>query len=269
MKKSCVLLLILLFPFCGAIYAQSTQLEKNIVYGHLDGMAMVYDVEIPQESNGLGIIFVVSGGWHSAQENFEVAKPFWEILLTEGYTLFHLYHPSMPTYKVPDAYEGVKAGLAHIYENAQTFGVDPDRLGITGVSSGGHLALLLAMNVAEEQAAASSRRLAAVVAFMPPIDLRGVVGNVRATPALGFDPALAPALSPVDHVSADDPPVLLVHGANDTVAIYSDSVRLQNSLESVGARARLVTLEAGHEIYPEPEMTKAHDAMLGWFKNHL
>ncbi|MGJ8690492.1 MAG: prolyl oligopeptidase family serine peptidase [Gammaproteobacteria bacterium] len=269
MKKTYVLLLVILFQFCGAIQAQNTQLEKNFVYGHLDGMAMVYDVEIPEDSNGLGIVFIVSGGWHSAQENFEVTKPFWKILLTEGYTLFHLYHPSMPTYKVPDAYEGVKAGLAHIYENAQAFGADPDRLGITGVSSGGHLALLLAMDVDEEQAVTSSRRLEAVVAFMPPIDLRGVVGNARATPALDFDPALAPALSPVDHVSADDPPVLLVHGANDTVAVYSDSVRLQSSLESVGATARLVTIEGGHEIYPEPEMTKAHEAMLEWFKSHL
>lgn len=268
MKITSLPYLCLLLLLSSIVHAQNTHLKKNVVYGHRDGMAMVYDVETPDDPNGRGIIFLVSGGWHSGQENLDIAKPFWQILLKQGYTLFHLYHPSMPTYKIPDAYEASKAGLNHILKNAQTFGVDPDRLGMTGISSGGHLSLLLAMD-AEAQNDSDGRSVAAVVAFMPVIDLRDFVGNVRATPALDFDPALAPALSPIDHVSADEPPIMMIHGANDTVAPYADSVRLHEALKNVGATTNLVTVEAGHEVYPEPEMTTAHNAMLSWFEDHL
>ena len=60
-------------------------------------------------------------------------------------------------------------------------------------------------------------RIAAVVAYMPIVDMRDAVGQVQATPSLGFDPELAPDLSPVDFVSPDDPPTLLVHGASDAI----------------------------------------------------
>lgn len=268
MRKMRLPIFVLLISVCTLSFAQSASIQKDVVYGHLDGMAMVYDVVKPQGPNGLGIIIVVSGGWHSGPENLALVTPFYDVLLSEGYTLFQLYHPSMPTYVVPDAYKGVKLGLNHIFENAETFGVDPDRLGISGVSSGGHLALLLAMD--NEERGANEHRLATVVAFMPPVDLRGQAGNVRATPALDFDAALEPELSPVDYASADDSPVLFIHGSNDQVVPYEEnSVRLEALLRAANVPTQLFTVNAGHEVFPEPEMVKAHEVMLSWFEEHL
>lgn len=74
MKITSLPYLCLLFLLSSSVQAQNTHLEKNVVYGHTDGMAMVYDVETPDDPNGLGIIFLVSGGWHSGQENLDIAK---------------------------------------------------------------------------------------------------------------------------------------------------------------------------------------------------
>jgi hypothetical protein len=43
-----------------AVHAQPATIERDIVYGHMDGMTMVYDVSRPSEPNGAGVIFVVS-----------------------------------------------------------------------------------------------------------------------------------------------------------------------------------------------------------------
>jgi len=61
--------------------------------------------------------------------------------------------------------------------------VDPERLGITGGSSGGHLALAVALTgddgdpTAEDPVLRSSNRVAALVAFSPPSDLRDYWGR--------------------------------------------------------------------------------------------
>lgn len=86
----------------SVVNAQESTLISNVVYGFKDGMAMYYDVEIPAKPNGKGVIFVVSGGWHSGKENLDATRPFWEVLLAEGYTVFELYHPGMPTQEFPD-----------------------------------------------------------------------------------------------------------------------------------------------------------------------
>ena len=45
---------------------EEIEITPDVVYGHKDGMALTYDVFRPKESaNGLGVLFMVSGGWHS------------------------------------------------------------------------------------------------------------------------------------------------------------------------------------------------------------
>jgi len=52
----------------GGTGAQSDRLiSPDIVYGHKDGMALTFDVFRPEvESNGAGILYMVSGGWFSS-----------------------------------------------------------------------------------------------------------------------------------------------------------------------------------------------------------
>ncbi len=252
------------------INAQDTAITKHQVYGYRDGLAMYYDVEAPLESNGKGIILVVSGGMVSGTDNLNIVKPFWKVFLDEGYTLFQLYHPAHPTYRIPDAYEALKLGIADIKTNSLKFGVDRNRLGLFGVSTGGFLALLLSMSI--DPSERSFADIEAVIALMPPVDVQDPAFDLELFGArlLDFDPALYSVMSPINHVSSDDPPVLLIHGTNDqAVSFERNSVRMKAELDKAGVDSRLVAVDAGHETFREPHLSNVHAEMVAWFNRYL
>ena len=135
---------------------------------------------------------MVSGGWFSRWTPPEQARSRYEHLLDQGFTVFAVRHGSSPRFKVPDAYGDVRRAVRYVRLHARTFGVDPDRMGVYGGSAGGHLSLMLGLASddgdprAEDDVLRVSSRVAAVVAYYPPVDLR-----TRATPNEHF-PATVP-----------------------------------------------------------------------------
>src|SRR5437667_9216812 len=59
---------------------------EDVIYGRKLGVALTLDIFQPKKTNGLGIIFVVSGGWFSAHE--AINPGFFRPLLEHGYTVF-------------------------------------------------------------------------------------------------------------------------------------------------------------------------------------
>ena len=45
--------------------ANNVEIIPDVVYGHKFGLAMTMDVLKPKHPNGAGIVFIVSGAWHS------------------------------------------------------------------------------------------------------------------------------------------------------------------------------------------------------------
>lgn len=248
------------------VVAQEEITSRDVIYGHKDGMAMVYDVAVPSDNaNGAGIIFVISGGFFSAIESQQMIAPVAKPMLDAGFTIFYLRHPSTPKYLAPEIYAALQLGRDHILTNAEDFGVAPTKIGTLGMSTGGLLALLLAV----DQPGDARSRPATTVAYMPITDIRPHVGNVRATPSLGFDPALAPALSPIDFASADDPPILFIHGSLDQVVSPEDSKNMYEKLRMLGVETQLLSVEAGHELFTGNEKELADSAALEWFTSKL
>ena len=269
-RKIHCLTLFMALSFVGQVSAQASEIDRHNVYGHKDGMAMYYDVEVPSSPNGLGVVFIVSGGFLSGADNLNIARPFWEVLLEHGYTLFQIYHPGMPTYRVPDAVEALRTGIQHIKDNSESFGVDPERLGVLGISSGGHLALQLSMEI--EPGKRRDNDFKAVIAIMPITDLGNIPPEAELFGArlLDFDPELIPVLSPVNHVTPDDPPILIVHGTKDqAVNFEANSVKLDAMLKEAGVESKLLALDARHEVFYEQLMSETHTAMLDWLQKHL
>jgi len=263
-------LLVCVASFPCPVAGQAARIRRDVVYSHVDGMATVYDVSVPANPNGAGVIFVVSGGFLSTLENQALIAPVAEPLLEAGFTVFHLRHPSTPRYLAPEIYDVIGLGVQHVLEHASDFGVQRSRVGIMGMSTGGMLALLLATDVSPETPYGHGDRVAAVVAYMPVADMREHVGNVRATPSLGFPPELAPSLSPVDFVSADDPPVLFIQGDHDEVVPLEDnSLRLRSLFESAGVPNDLVVVDGGHELFTGRAKTTADAAVVDWFRRYL
>ena len=162
--------------------ATSPKITSDVVYGHKDGLAMTFDVFTPSAPNGAGVLFMVSGGWVSTWVAPETMGRRFERLLAKGFTVFGVRHGSSPRYKVPDASADVERAVRYIKLNATTFGVDPARLGAYGGSAGGHLSLMLGLDPdagnpqSRDAVLRTPSGVAAVVAWFPPVDLRGWTG---------------------------------------------------------------------------------------------
>ncbi len=144
MKKNTLLVTIALL-FTSPSFAE-LGIKSDVIYGHKDGMALVYSVLQPENANGAAIVFMVSGGWYSRWSPPQRYATQFEDMLDAGFTVIPVHHGSAPRYRVPEAYADVSRAIRHIKLHAQQHGIDPDRIGVTGGSAGGHLSLMLGLD---------------------------------------------------------------------------------------------------------------------------
>lgn len=273
--------------------------RKEIIYGRKDGMALTMDVITPQKANGLGVVWVVSGGWFSSHDAIRPALV--STLLARGYTVFAVVHGSQPRYTIPDAIADMHRAVRFIRFHAKQYGIDPERIGVTGGSAGGHLSLMLGTAgdagnpKALDPVDRTSSRVQAVACFFPPTDFLnyGSEGNVVLGDKVlsGFKAPfdfreldsktrsyvpitdrkrvleIGRAISPYYHVSKDDPPTLIIHGDADKLVPIQQAERIIARLKAVGVPAELVVKKG--EGHGWPNLADDMSTIADWFDKHL
>ena len=283
------LLLVSAMPQAGA----QPRVEKNVVYGMYSGLALLMDVHRPEKANGYGVVFVAGSGWHAplgygAAGLKEQQIGLWAPpLLQAGYTVFSINHRAAPRFHYPAAVEDVQRAVRYIRHHAQTFSIDPNRIGGVGGSSGAHLIGLVAMRGAPgtaDDADPVNRQPAALQAIVlraGPSDLLQVKGQSLATivsfmERLPMEEKLFREASPVTHVSRAAPPTLLVHGDADDTVPFEQSVVLERALRDAGVAVKLLRVEGGAHgpafgppAKPHPRFPEVLSATVGWLDEHL
>lgn len=261
--------------------------RRGVVYGERNGTPLTLDVLTPPAPNGLGIVFLVSGGWKSGTGSFHpwLLAP----LLRRGYTVFAVYHVSQPAATVDEILADVSRAVRFIRTRAADYRVAPDRLGVAGASAGGHLSLMLATRggpgpgEADAVDAASSAVQAAAV-FCPVTDLTDLSGSTEdpgdGGPPKNFRRAFAQEpvdmprwrtqsrdLSPLFHVTADLPPVMICHGDRDTLVTLDQSLKFRDRAVPLGCDVTLRVVEGAGHIW----LTMPLDVMrcAAWFDARL
>lgn len=265
----------------GAAAAQEVTVTPDVVYGHKYGMALTFDVFTPANANGAAVLRMVSGGWRSQWRPYDVSQRQYQPLLDAGFTVFSVRHGSSPKYVIPEIVPDVRRAVRYVRLNARRFGVDPERLGVWGGSAGGHLSLLLGYASdtgdpsAEDAVLRAGNRVAAVVAYYPPVDLRPLArgtdpanGNGR-FPALNFDPSEGAAYSPIVHVSGDDPPTLLIHGDADGLVPVQNSHDMYAALQEHGVTSKVIIIPGADHGFRGDDAVQAMTATVDWFRQHL
>ena len=283
------LLIVLTLALCAAaqVKPQSpAEIVPDVVYGHKDGMALTFDVLKPKtKANGAAVLFMVSGGWVSSYSPPEQAALRFKELLDKGFTVIMVRHGSSPKYVIPEIVADVRRAVRFIRLHARQWGVDPNRLGVFGGSAGGHLSLVLGTASDEGEPAANdeiskqSTRVASVVAYFPPVDLRPLARGTRPPPPEGGRPDRFPALnfekekaaeySPIVHVSADDPPTLLIHGDKDQLVPVSNSKIIYEAFQQKNVKTQLIIIEGAGHGFRDDDAKRASAAMVSWFEQTL
>ncbi|GIT12925.1 MAG: hypothetical protein CM1200mP34_3310 [Verrucomicrobiales bacterium] len=177
--------------------------------------------------------------------------------LRRGYSLFAVSHLSQPKATIPEIYDDVTRAVQHIREHAGEYGVDPGpKLGVVGASAGGHLSLMVATR-GKETPGKQDGLVRAVAIFFPVTDVLKP-GNPAKTEKdggpskrfrklFGIDPddldawnRVGRELSPLHHVDADTPPVLIIHGDDDEGVSFQQSEWYIEAAEKHGATAKLI-----------------------------
>jgi acetyl esterase/lipase len=252
--------------------AAQVRVEKNVVYGMYSGLALLMDVYRPAAPNGRGIVVIQGSGFsrplgYDAPQlkDLSFVRTYGERLTAAGYTVFAPNHRATPRFHYPGAVEDVQRAVRFIRANAADYGIDPARIGAVGASSGGYMAAMLGVLDGTGDPADPdpvnrlSAKVQAVVALMAPFDLarqREHSGGIPEALFVGasMDPNLSPtaveqarytSASPLTYVTADDAPVLMLHGDKDAAVSLEQSRAMAAALEKAGVEAQLIVVPGG------------------------
>jgi acetyl esterase/lipase len=301
---------ICIFAFLAAsipgIHAQQKVTRiADVVYEHKDGLAFVLDLIKPETQNGAAILYILSGGWVSRPAS-TMSSESYKQFTDKGYTVFVISHCSQPRYNVSEIIGEVQRAIRFIRFNANTFGIDPDRLGIEGHSAGAHLSISAAVfgqdaipeqdyrkihSIGKDQKVDPvelvSSKVRAVACFYPPtnfvnyidkntnwFDFRmvrnvSVNGSFIATPdsPRDFQNEVLKSISPYFFLSEKTPPICIIHGTADTLVPFSQSVSFIAKLMEYNTPYLFVPREAkGHGWETDSVDNKAVNQ---WFDKYL
>lgn len=254
--------------FFGAGQADALALievRRDVEFAAPDGHTLRLDVYQPHRSTRPApragdtsrplwpaVIVIHGGSWSGgAKSDFEVYDRW---LAAGGRVVFDVEHRlANSAQRFPAQIMDIKCAIVWVKNHAAQYHVDPGRIALLGRSSGGQLALLAAYTANDPtlrpaSCGARETSVRAVVSFYGPADLawayahpgrpdvidtRRVLENY-----LGGSPAAAPqayaAASPIEHVGAQSPPTLFLHGGHDQVVRAENVERITRKLAAAG-----------------------------------
>ena len=200
------------------------------------------------------LVYVHGGSWMHGDKSEAVM--FARGMTAQYYLVASINYRLYPAGKFPNMIEDVKCAIRSLRAHASEYNLDPDRIAAIGPSAGGHLVSLLG---ASDQSAGwdvgqyldQSSRVQAVIAMAPITDLSRNFPNadIETMKRVGFGEHNVAEASPITHVTADDPPFLLIHGEQDTLVPYEQSQLMYERLVQTNVPAQLVIVKnAGHSF---------------------
>tara|TARA_R110002072_G_scaffold302710_2_gene487670 strand:- start:196750 stop:197883 length:1134 start_codon:yes stop_codon:yes gene_type:complete len=252
----------------GPAYA-NIDIKNDLAYAGTDNPRQKLDLYLPKKRSSdkpLPLIaFIHGGGWKNGDKRGGLRRV--ATLVESGEFVgasigYRLTDEAIWPAQIHDC----KAAIRWLRAHAEEFGFDPDRIAVMGSSAGGHLVAMLGTsgdvkkldgNLGDHNDVSS--RVNCVIDeygptnFLTMNDSPGRMDHLAAdspeSKLLGQQitkvPELVSEASPVTHVTKDDPPILIIHGTNDPLVPYQQSVVFTETLNAVGVPVILQRIENG------------------------
>ena len=236
------------------------------------------------------MVFVHGGGWGAGERS--AYHPLMLGWAQHGIVCVSVDYRLAPKYHFPSQLEDVKCAVRWVRANAGKYHIDPQRIGASGGSAGANLVGLLGTTSGSGKwegrggSEGYSSAIQMMICHGTPADLllgwehaprqhqpegssaRGMLINFLGGPPDQIKAAYLEA-SPVQHVSKDTPPTLLLHGAEDPLVPIEQAEVFAAALEKAGVSVELVRMEgAGHSDFgkePDKVIARVND----FLRKHL
>ena len=279
--KSMIVALASSLATASGAWAAEVVIEKDISYlgpGRSEKLDLYRPAADPKPGElRPGIVIIHGGGWTGGDKGARREINIGTTLASHGYVCasinYALASPGHPTW--PTNLQDCKRAVRWLRENANDYGIDPNQIGAIGGSAGGHLTAMLAVTGPEDglepaEGSGTSSRVQAAV----PMYAHMAASMDRDFPMFPGTreevPDLYRAATPIEHVTPDDPPILLLHGTADTTTPLSQSERFAAKLAEVGVEHQLVIIEgAPHSFDLQPKQRDLRPLVIGFFDEHL
>lgn len=264
----------------GAL-AAGVNAERSIPYVTNGSPNQVLDLYLPVQPSDKPwplMIWIHGGAWMGGSQ----ANPPVLFLASKGFAVASIQHRFSSQAKWPAQCYDCKAAVRFLRANAAKYNFDPDRFGIGGDSSGGHLAAFVGTSGHAKEMEGDlgnpnlSSGVQAVVDWFGPTDLlmmdqqnggHGLQHNPASSPEsnllggpLQEKKDLAKTANPITYIDKNCPPFLIMHGDNDQLVPHGQSVELATALIDAGVEVTMKTLHgAGHE---DPQFRTAENQRL-------
>ena len=253
--------LILLAVYCPIQAAP--QKWVDLEYARAGEISLKLDLYLPSKTEGSTLIIWVHGGaWRRGSKESVSIEP----LVEKGYSIASVEYRLTPVAPFPANIHDIKAAIRYLRAHAGKYGYSPESFVIGGQSAGGHLAALVGVSNGNEQLEGrlgayrnQSSDIAAILDFYGASNLTTILkqstphGLSVREPALDLllgdhpdkVPGIAKLASPVFHVDASDPPLLLIHGDQDPQMPINQAHEIHGVYNDLGLPVEFEVIHGG------------------------
>lgn len=221
---------------------RATRLLANEVIGdHAGQKILVHGPATPSGDDTRPVILFVHGGsWNKGDpDDYDfIARAF----VPKGFVVALAGYRLHPEVEYPAMLEDTAAAIAWTHSNIAKFGGDPRRIVLAGHSAGAYNVVMAALEPKWLSTyGISAKSVAGVVGLAGPYDFYPWDSDsTRASFGKATNPE---ATQPVNHTSADAPPLLLIHGENDTLVKPRNSRALAEKVRQAGGRVETLYID--------------------------
>lgn len=277
-------LAVALLPLC--VSSAEVKMVKDVSYlgeDRREKADLYLPVNKPGTSEGAaphpGVVIIHGGGWTGGDKSAAREQNIGNALAENGYVCMSINYllqlkEGEPIW--PRNLQDCKTAVCWLRANAQRLEIDKEHIGVIGGSAGGHLALMVGVtdkSAGLDPTDACGGESCAVQAV---IDLYGPIADTErwSKTLVGRSceeaPELCKQVTPLSHLDAGDPPILVMHGTADTTVALRDSEVLDAALEKAGIQHQLIVIpDAPHSFHLQPKQRDLRPVVLEFFGKHL
>lgn len=258
---------------------------SGIVYASPGGEALTLELDYPSGPGPHPVVLFAPhrGDWSSSFKRDDRSRRLLTALTHRGYAVATIHYRLVGAHRFPAQIEDGKAAVRWLRANAQRHGLLAERIGAVGVSAGGYGVCMLGttgpgdgFDGREEDPIAA--RVQAVVALGAPADFTIPVWSTQVDymymrPFLGAsfkqDSGLYTRASPGTYATPDDPPVLLIHSADDMLVPVAQPRTFVAKLRQAGVSVELVEEGGLEHVWGGERLDRTLERVGSFLDQHL